>query len=94
MGLSDAVSSGVDSIAWDCGIVWLGVGIVGLSNRETDGAGIGSEGKMARNKWAQYWYQFSSGTDWPFRLLRRENKAARLFLVVAVSSYFHPDLIT
>ncbi len=51
MGLSDIVSSGVGSIVWDCGIIWLGVGIVRLSNRESDGVGTGSEGNVARNRW-------------------------------------------
>ena len=50
MGLSDTVSSGVGSIVWDCGIIWLGVGIIRLSNRESVGAGAGSEGKMGRNR--------------------------------------------
>ena len=50
MGLSDVVSSEVGSIVWDCGIVWLGVGIVRLSNGESNGASTGSECKMGRNK--------------------------------------------
>ncbi len=43
LGLSEAVSSGVGSVVWDCGIIWLGVGIVRLSNGDSDGVGTGSE---------------------------------------------------
>ena len=50
MGLSDTVLSGISSIVWDCGIIWLWVGIVRLSNGESDGVGAGSEGKMGRDK--------------------------------------------
>ena len=43
---------------------------------------------------SQWWFGilfFVLGFTWSFRLLRRENKATQLFLVVAVSSYFHLD---
>ncbi len=54
MGLSGAVSSGVGSIVWGCGILWVGFGckfgIIRLSNRESVGMGARSEGKVGRNK--------------------------------------------
>ena len=68
MGLSDAVSSGVGSIVWDCVIVWLRVGIVRLSNRESVGAGTGSEGKMARNKWGSVLVSYTA-FSWHFCFL-------------------------
>ena len=40
IGAIDTVLSGVGSIVWDRAIIWLGIGIVRLSNGESSGVGV------------------------------------------------------